>query len=193
MSPTDVKPTEHEADPVAVRSAPPARVKDLEEAFQSNYPQVQYGLVEFISDHLADAGRQFGGDLQLPLILAIIGQTTIKAALRAQASGATLSSVPPRDRGLTSFRLADASGIPRETVRRKLHAMARRGWLERHGTVWVLALDGERGTLLQDLGGLDARGIARLARLYAMLTPFAAVTPPRPAGRPSRFPAPGCP
>lgn len=45
----------------------------VEVAFKRNYPGVQYAFVEFISEHLADVSREFGGDLQLPVLRAALG------------------------------------------------------------------------------------------------------------------------
>ncbi len=67
-----------------------------------------YGFVEFVSEHLADLSRGFGGDLRAMLILAVIGQVRI-AAVTQQARG-----LPARDEesGITASRLADVTGIP---------------------------------------------------------------------------------
>lgn len=143
-----------------------SKTKVVEAALKRNYPQVQYAFVEFISGHLADVSRVFKGDLQFPVLLAVIGQATIEGYVAATKAGVRTQDIEPRSLGLTSFRLADATGIPRETVRRKLLEMKRRGWLERRGNLWVLVFEGDRAKLLEDLGDLDRRGLERLARLF---------------------------
>ena len=148
------------------------KTRDVEAALRRHYPQVQYAFVEFISGHLADVSRVFKGDLQFPVLLAVIGQTTIKGHAAATRAGVRLQDIDPRSLGLTSFRLADATGIPRETVRRKLLEMQRRGWLERKGNYWTLVFEGDRAKLLDDLGDLDARGLERLARLFVGIAPW---------------------
>ena len=59
------------------------RKKELEAAFHENDPVVQYAFVQFLSEHIADCSRVFGGDLQQMLILSIIGQVFITNFKRA--------------------------------------------------------------------------------------------------------------
>jgi hypothetical protein len=73
--------------------------------------------------------RDFDGDLDAMLVLLTLSlgtdQADWKAALLAEAEPAT-------QRRLTNTQsIADTTGIPRETVRRKLAAMAARGWVQR--------------------------------------------------------------
>jgi hypothetical protein len=110
----------------------PARsVGEVEAAFRENYVRYQYCFVEFLAEHLADTSRVFKGDMQMAVLLAIIGQVTLQALLVAETGGRSIDEVPPDRRGITTFRLADATGIPRETVHRKLTAMEGwAGWIE---------------------------------------------------------------
>ena len=59
------------------------RSKEIETAFHDNYPVVQYAYVHFLSEHIADCSREFGGDLQQMLILSVIGQVFITNFMRA--------------------------------------------------------------------------------------------------------------
>lgn len=166
--------TEERPDPAGQRASAEAtpKTREVEAALRRHYPQVQYAFVEFVSGHLADVSRVFKGDLQFPVLLAVIGQATIKGHVAATRAGVRLQDIEPRNLGLTAFRLADATGIPRETVRRKLLEMQRRGWLARRGNYWVLVFEGDRAKLLDDLGDLDARGLERLARLFVGVAPW---------------------
>jgi hypothetical protein len=56
-----------------------ARAQEALGAFSSSYLDYQYQFVEFFVDHLVDMSRVFRGDLQLMLILAILGQVKIRA------------------------------------------------------------------------------------------------------------------
>lgn len=165
---------EDRSDTTAQRTSIEATPKtgEVEAALRRNYPQVQYAFVEFVSGHLADVSRTFKGDLQFPVLLAVIGQATLKGHIAATKAGVRPQDIEPRRLGLTSFRLADATGISRETVRRKLLEMQRRGWLARHGNYWVIVFDEDRAKLLDDLGDLDARGLERLARLFTGIAPW---------------------
>ena len=142
---------------------------DVEATLRRNYAQVQYLLVDFLAEHLADTSRVFGGDMQKAVLLAILGQAHLSAEHAAGASGRRVTEFPPERRGMTTLRLSDASGIPRETVRRKLMEMARAGWLTREGTFWVLVMQDQTSVVRADLSGIDDRGITRAARLFALL------------------------
>ncbi len=81
---------------------------------------------------LCELRRVFGGDLDTPIILAVIGQRYFETRTGKPFSyGAALDgNVPPTGGRLTNIEsIAEAAGIPRETVRRKVNDMIRRGWI----------------------------------------------------------------
>ncbi|MFW5834685.1 MAG: hypothetical protein ACOCYE_11365 [Pseudomonadota bacterium] len=92
-----------------------ATAADIAERFRDNYVRFQYAFVEFLAGHLTDLSREFRGDLQLPLILAALGQRTL--LWQAEADRAEPPAWTPT---MAAARIADVTGIPRETVRRKL-------------------------------------------------------------------------
>lgn len=138
----------------------------VEQRFRENYAAVQYNFVEFVTEHLADCSRTFGGDLQQVVLLGIIGQVYLKAMID---NGRAPQAVQGSRTAITSSRLADATGIPRETTRRKLADLARRGWIERVGTAWQLKVVNGEAPAKAALAALDDRAIDRLARLYVGL------------------------
>ncbi|MFK0298230.1 helix-turn-helix domain-containing protein [Brevundimonas sp. NPDC090276] len=142
---------------------------EVAEIFEADYLGYQYRLVEFLAEHLADVSRTFNGDMHAPVILANIGQVSLQATTAARDSGGDLKDTPAERRGMTACRLADVTGIPRETVRRKLVAMAERGWIERQDGYWVLTLAGDEAKVRQDIMPLDRRSLQRAARLYCQL------------------------
>lgn len=137
--------------------------------FEADYLEYQYRLVEFLAEHLADVSRTFDGDMHAPVILANIGQVSLQAVAAARNTENGLGDTPADRRGMTACRLADVTGIPRETVRRKLAGMAERGWIERQDGYWVLTLAGEEAKVRQDILPLDRRSLQRAARLYCQL------------------------
>ena len=141
-------------------------IEEIEQQFERHYPAIQYHFVQFISEHIADCSREFKGDLQQVLILAVIGQVLLQAYLRAG------QRIP--DEGTASIsasRLADVCGIPRETVRRKLKLLEQRGVILRDGDQsWSLTIDNEDAVAKSVLSGLDQRGLKRLAHLYTRIT-----------------------
>jgi hypothetical protein len=147
-------------------------IDDVEAAFRKSYPRYQYYLVDFIAEHLTDLSRSFNGDMQMAVLLAIIGQSHLNAVIAAEAAGRGLDDILPERRGITTNRLADVTGIPRETARRKLRDMESRGWLQRSDGLWHLALQGNVAIAAHDLDGLDGRSIRRTARLFSLLLPL---------------------
>lgn len=144
-------------------------VKLAEEIFENSYFEYQYRLVEFMTEQLADMTREFGGDVHMAIILANVGQVTLQAAALCRQNASALEEVPAERRGLSTFRLADVTGIPRETVRRKLIAIAKLGWVERVDRYWILTTRGGEAQARQDLLPLDQRSLKRAARLYCRL------------------------
>lgn len=140
---------------------------------RERYPLVQYHFVEFITTHLADCSRTFDGDLQQMLVLAIIGQVYLRAYLDASPAAGQPPKIVPVTASITASRIADVTGIPRETVRRKLAALERRGWIERTGDAgWRLAVQEGKSAARADLAALDQRGMERMARILAALKAY---------------------
>ncbi len=139
--------------------------RSLEAVIAENYPAVQYAFVELLSEHLADLSRSFGGDLQQVLLLATIGQVYLEHVRRQRAVGEL--------RGLSASRLADVSGIPRQTVRRKLVILKERGWIEETTPgSWRLAMKQGQTNARRDLNDVDLRSQKRIARFLAALLPL---------------------
>lgn len=142
-----------------------SRVDQIECRFAANYARAQYHFVQFFTEHLVDATRTFGGDLQQVVILAVMGQRHIAASI---APGQPTQQPPSRSANTT--RIADVTGLPRETVRRKLLRLKACGWVRQTGNgEWELIGPPEDPAARRDLQGIDQRGIARLARLHAAL------------------------
>lgn len=119
----------------------------------------QYAFVHMITEHLVDCRRAFGGDLDAMLILAIMGQNHIKALLAGETTPATAF-------GMTASRIADVTEMSRQTVRRKLQDLARRGWVgQRDDASWTLAGLPDDPRAGRDLEALSQRGLSRAMRL----------------------------
>jgi hypothetical protein len=89
--------------------------------------------VEHFAELLIALRREFDGDLDRMLVLAIIGLRTLPPR-RVQAlsyeefdAGRLVREPDP----INVQSIADTSGIPRETVRRKVAELERKGWVER--------------------------------------------------------------
>ena len=159
--------TDDPSDPVGADPRP-KRAAPVLDAFDRNYAQVQYHYVQFLTEHLADCARTFSGDLTKVLVLAVLGQRHIEAQTSAQKD-----KVAGQPSAMSASRIADVTGLPRETVRRKLEALSDLGWVEQGpDRRWQIAAVAGATTLRSDLKDLDARGLQRLARLFAALSPL---------------------
>lgn len=120
---------------------------------------LQYSLADFFTEHLLDVSRVFEGDLQMMLILAVIGQ----AYLHGEGRGRENSPI-------SASRLSDVTGIPRQTVRRKLLLLAQRGWVEQTELgAWLLTKAGRDPVARADLADVYSRGTDRLVALVKAL------------------------
>lgn len=165
---------------------PAARVEEAKAAFASNYQAYQYRFVEFFIEHLSDVSRSFRGDLQAMIVLALVGQVYLRAVRAAIEAGRDPRDLPIERLGITASRIADVTSIPRETVRRKLESLERRGWILRHpdGSWRMVHADGVTAART-DLAELDARGIERVARLFRDLETLVAAPARVPKGDPA--------
>ncbi len=79
----------------------------------------------------------FGNDMDKVMIMAAIGQQLLRdPALPKRAYAPALATISPGNPARFSNvdRLAAATGIPRESVRRKVNELIAIGWVERVGT-----------------------------------------------------------
>jgi hypothetical protein len=95
--------------------------------FDEIYPAYRFAFARL----LVTLRRDFGGDLDAMLVLLTLSLGTD----RRDWAEALLGEFEPSSQGrLTNTQsISQASGIPRETARRKLEAMQARGWIERDG------------------------------------------------------------
>ncbi len=140
----------------------------LAEVIEANYGQFQYHFVEFIVAHLADCSRVFGGDLQELLVLGIIGQVFLSSYNAGRSAEDQIDYG-----GISASRLADVSGIPRETVRRKLRSLSKRGWIvQTEDAQWKLLFENGAAAARKDLSELDRRGLIRMVKTILRLGPI---------------------
>lgn len=146
------------------------REDEVAAIFEARYREYQYRAVQFIIEHLADVSRAFRGDLLASLVLAVIGQVWISALKGPDGSFTDPDALPPERLGTSATRIADVTGIPRQTVRRKLELLEARGWIVRNpDSTYRLASSGGHTAAKRDLDETDARALKRVARLYAEL------------------------
>lgn len=146
----------------------PLSATEIAQGLRRNYRLFQYQAAQFLTDHLADCSRAFNGDLQQMLVLALLGQVALDARARGLLENNAQADC------ISASRLADVSGIPRETVRRKLGALHKKGWIEQvdNGS-WRLKVDAmEQAHARGSLNELDQRSVMRWATLFAAIKPL---------------------
>lgn len=99
--------------------------------------------------HLVGLCGAFGGDLVAAFVLGEVAHHNLaplinRARTPHELSGILRTIAGPRHRTFlptNAFSIAQATGIPRETVRRKIASLTRRGWLEKdaRGNLFVTA------------------------------------------------------
>lgn len=139
----------------------------------SNFGKLHAHHVAALTRHLVACRAAFDGDLDLFLVLTIIGERSFtprnapNGMTEAQFRASTVDQVTPVAINLQS--IADFSGIARETVRRKIGVLIERGWVRRsaHGLLTVTdkarddlqaLTDSSARYLREVLGALESAG-----------------------------------
>lgn len=145
-----------------------------EDAFCHSFGKLHALHVEALMRHLIECRRVCNGDLDLFLVLMIIGERTFTARdapeemSLAEFSEATVRSLQPAAINLQS--IADYSGIPRETVRRKIEILIEKGWVERSERRFVSATDKARDSL-GDLTVSELRYLRDIETAFRLCAP----------------------
>jgi hypothetical protein len=95
-------------------------------------------MTEFFMDYLRSIYREFDGDFALLMTLGEIGQANVARHVRAMGRDPAAvdrlraATVVPQEAnlaGCSALAAAMASGVPRETARRKVLELEQRGWI----------------------------------------------------------------
>lgn len=141
------------------------------QAYAAGFAAYHHAWSVFFVSHLGDLRRHFG-DLDEALLLAAFGLGPVadkRRAARRDRDALALGSRATSTGVTNAKRLADVTGIPRETVRRKLERFRTRGWVEQEANgAWRLSVDAEgRARVAEALAPLHGEFLRRLARLLA--------------------------
>jgi hypothetical protein len=120
----------------------------------------QLHLADFMGAHLSDCCTIFDGDLHEMLVFTILAQRYLRERVTDAADA--------ERRPVSAARVAAQTGVPRETVRRKLLSLEARGWVEKAGrSGWRVAIaDGrvQAGIGLDDFLHREVRRTVKFAR-----------------------------
>jgi hypothetical protein len=113
-------------------SVPPA-------AYRKHAGEISIIMGNFFLQYLARVYREFDGDLAMVIVLGEIGQHNVNHCFSGQGAACRIDQEKTNDPAVwqqlqpcNAFSLSAATGIPRETVRRKIAALTSKGWLTRN-------------------------------------------------------------
>lgn len=140
----------------------------MEQTVRENFGKIWPAHVSSLTQFLIECRRAFDGDIDMFLVLAIVGDRTYsqRAADPDQSFEdfqATTEPTPPEDINLRS--IAEFSGIPRETVRRKIALLESKGWITRKDDGFIVATMKAK----EDLEPLTVTSIKYVARMMSLL------------------------
>ena len=122
------------------------------QSLNSNFGKLHAQHVGALTRHLVECRQAFGGDLDLFLVMTIIGERTFPARnAPAEMSHAQFVHGHVGDTEAAAINqqsIADYSGIPRETVRRKIEILIEKGWILRDECKLLTATDKANAELL---------------------------------------------
>jgi hypothetical protein len=141
-----------------------------EDHIRANFGRIWPRHVESMTRFLIACRKHFDGDLDLFLTLAVIGDRSFaahKAPLDLKYEALLdADRAPTEPEALNVLSIAHFSGIPRETVRRKVNELIARGWVEKDAEGYVRAT--RKAALdLHPLTEVSFDYLARMARAFA--------------------------
>lgn len=103
--------------------------------YQTNRARVSVALSQFTVPYLSHLYRAFRGDMVAAIVLGEIAHRNVEAWLADQDNPESALDDPEQRmqamRPCNALSIADACGLPRETVRRKVLVLIERGYLTR--------------------------------------------------------------
>jgi hypothetical protein len=111
------------------------------EQLRLNHGEYSYLVGRFMVEHLVRVHRAFDGDVLAAVVLGTIGQHNVRLFYDevVSRSDETLAELVARGahvpylRPCNAMSVSASTGIPRETVRRKIRWLVERGWIEQVG------------------------------------------------------------
>jgi hypothetical protein len=140
----------------------------MEEQVRAKFGKIWPAHVGSLTKFMIECRQAFDGDLDMFLVLAIVGDRTFSQRMADPAQNftefqASTQSTPPEDINIRS--ISDFSGIPRETVRRKIALLEGKGWITRKDDGFIVATMKAK----EDLEPLTVTSIKYVARMMSLL------------------------
>jgi hypothetical protein len=156
----------------------------MDDKIKAAFGKVWPAHVSNLTKFLINCRKAFGGDIDMFLVLAVIGDRTFSQRHADQAldyeafMGRRGEQTPSIDINLRS--IADFSGIPRETARRKINQLLKLGWVAKQQDGSLLATSKAK-TDLEPLTLASIQYISGMMQLFAET--FDANARPKVSGR----------
>jgi len=152
--------------------APSFDEKAFANIYRSRFAEFHLAWTIFFLQHMSMLRRHFD-DLEDALLLAAFGLAPLAEAVKLHRGSQQAMDIAygkirlPVRAATNAVRLAELTGIPRQTVRRKLQSFVRKGWVEQHtDRSWHLATHPDKSTALaNDMAALNMAFLHQLARL----------------------------
>ena len=114
-------------------------------AFDRAFGLAAFAMNRFIVDHLLRFGRHFGADYPMLLVWGVVAHQSLIGLIPMGSMPSQLldeegmlSDPQPALRPVRVRDLCQITGIPKETVRRKLLKLSEAGWIVQQGEGWVI-------------------------------------------------------
>jgi hypothetical protein len=134
-----------------------------------HYVEVQHHAIEFFVAQLIDFRKVFDGDLDEMLIFLLLARYHLREEVIHTPSDVEYFPV----HSLSLTRLSEITEIPRETVRRKLLAMEKRGLVQKDAQdKWQVSVRHGSPVIRTKYAEYWQREMKRLVRLVKALAPF---------------------
>ena len=146
---------------------------------REHHTEVSYLLGRFMTEHLVRVNQAFDGDLTAAVVLGVIAHYNLRRFYDEVAAGsseglhALLARGAHRDflRPCNAMSVSASTGIPRETVRRKIAWLVDKGWIQKAGRDKLVVTPKAR----QDFAEFDLEALERFydtaSRILSLLAP----------------------
>lgn len=123
----------------------PVPQTEVGEIILSRYGDVSPKILRVLVNYFVESRRMFGGDLDKTLIVGVIALRTVAwPKFQSRSAEEMLEMVEEANLGINVQSIADSTGIPRETARRKVAELQELGWIERRPSGWTITGKGGR-------------------------------------------------
>lgn len=141
MSKTKLSPRHPRAGIPACTAGLPASLTQAPPGYEKCGVAITILMADFFLEHMLRLYHEFEGDLVMSIVLGEIGHHSVSPVFTSRGSSDSnhdlrdLWSRKDNQRVLAScnaFSLSAATGIPRETIRRKVRILIKRGWVKQN-------------------------------------------------------------